>query len=234
MLCWDLCCGWWHRSSYGTYILVLFSICLRLRWTRNPWTHSNELLSTTTQYTVRRFHLSFSPEPCRSSAISNYRCKPDWIPPTGLPSKSFFVFRLMLFKGDMGKLPAFRSELTNAVYVTSDISMAYFNKLSRGRQNDLVPLSKEKLWTAYLTIFLHKQSCLTASFNPAIEKFTEHGFFTKWTKDYTVANGMRNIDAPQILMLHQIQGIFHLCAGLYILAIIVFLVEIISVKWRRM
>lgn len=132
----------------------------------------------------------------------------------------------------VGKLPFNSSEWNKAVYVTTDVAKGYYNQISKDHFINLIPLSKKKLWTAYISFFMQKPSCLEGSFSAAITKFRIHGFIKKWIKDDTARN-LKLIDkSPLILKLEHIIGIFYMCSGLYFVAFITLLIEILLAKWH--
>lgn len=56
----------------------------------------------------------------------------------------------------MGILPSNRSEWNQAVYVTSEIAKYYFNRFTRDNFIERIPLSKDRLWTAYINFYMQK------------------------------------------------------------------------------
>lgn len=97
---------------------------------------------------------------------------------------------------------------------------------------ELIPLAKQRLWTAFLSIYLKKKSCFEPSFSAAIDRFAKHGLIVKWVRDFTATTYKKDDKIPQPLTLQQIQGIFLICMGFYIIAIIIFILEIV-INYRK-
>lgn len=140
------------------------------------------------------------------------------------------AFRVKIYP-NMGKLPLKKSELHDAVYTTTDISIGYFNMLSKGTLSDIVPVSKQQIITAFLTLIMRKNSCLTPSFDSLIDKVVTHGFIRKWINEIRMPLSMqKKKKLPQILTLNQVQGIFYICGVLYVVATVVFIWEYASYR----
>lgn len=133
----------------------------------------------------------------------------------------------------MGILPSNRNEWNQAVYVTSEIAKYYFNRFTRDNFIERIPLSKDRLWTAYINFYMPKTSCLERPFSDIIRKLIKHGLVRKYIMDYTDTTGSRPSERDQqILTLEHIQGIFYICFGLYSVAFIIFLFEVLIGRFQ--
>lgn len=137
----------------------------------------------------------------------------------------YLLFRLR-HRENLDGLPTNKHDWYKAVFITSDVAKGYYNKMSMDSFIESIPLSKQKLWTAYLTIHMQKTSCFRKPFSDLITKFHQHGLVRKWVLDYTVTNYKLNDKRPQVLRLEHIQGIFYMCFGLYVVACLIFLCEV--------
>lgn len=142
----------------------------------------------------------------------------------------FSIFRLRHFTGEMGKLPTSKDAYINTVYTTNDYSIAYYNHISRGLLNDMVPVSNKKIFTLSTTAYSAKHSCLLRFANEYIEQLLAHGLVAKWSNDHSsLKQGKTTHErAPEVLTLNQILGIFYICMGLYAMAIVIFAMELFS------
>lgn len=139
-----------------------------------------------------------------------------------------FLYRLK-HRPHTGELPSNKSEWNRAVYVTGKETQSYYNKFA----TEHIPLSKDRLWTAYLHFFMPKTSCFRSPFNGILRKFVQHGLVQKWINDYAATGSKMNNRDQQILKLEHIQGIFYICFGIYFVAFVVFLMELLLVYIRR-
>lgn len=117
------------------------------------------------------------------------------------------------------------------VYTTTDPVIAYYNKISHGELNKMVPVSNKKVLMVMATMYFRKHSCLVPTMNEHVGRFLAHGFVSKWLHD----NGFKlrkskNEREPQILTLDQVLGLFYICIGLYIISILLFIGELIAFK----
>lgn len=145
-----------------------------------------------------------------------------------------FFFHRLKYRKSMGKLPSDRSEWNKVVYVTSDLAKGYFNKFARDNFNEHIPISRDRLWMAYLRFYMPKTSCFRQPFSNIITKFIQHGLVRKWMMDYTTSSVKVNERGQSILKLEHIQGLFHICFGLYAMAFVVFLLEIFSAYFKSL
>lgn len=131
------------------------------------------------------------------------------------------------------RMPLTESEWYHAVYVTSDIAKGYYNKVSKGGFVERISISKEKLWTSYLSLYMSKTSCFNRPFNDIISIFIQHGFMQKWVLEYMVNHSTGKDNHSQILKLEHIEGIFYMCIGFYCVAFITFMCELWLGRFNR-
>lgn len=142
------------------------------------------------------------------------------------------IRRLKTFKGEIGRLPTDKSDYAGTVYTADDFSIGYYNKISRGKLNEMVPAAREKIWMVTLTMYFRKHSGLAATANGIIDQLITHGFVQKWKNDHKMSprQNIKEKD-PQILTLEQVQGVIFICLGLHVVATALFVLEMLSVKW---
>lgn len=130
----------------------------------------------------------------------------------------------------MGKLPTSKSGYIKTVYTTSENILVYYNKISRGQLNEIVPVANEEIWIVMPTMYFQKYSGFVPTMNLYIDRFIANGIISKWENDYTDVKRerMRSERVPQIMTLEQVHGVFYLCCGLYAIATVVFMVEVLS------
>lgn len=94
-------------------------------------------------------------------------------------SDDCFHCRLKRFHGDLGRLPISKKDYVRTVYTTTDYVIAYYNKISRGELNKMVPVTDKKVLIVMSTMYFRKHSCLVLTMNEHIEHFVAHGLVSK-------------------------------------------------------
>lgn len=87
----------------------------------------------------------------------------------------------------------------------------------------------------YSPVFIfQRKSAMTRLFNKQLQALQEFGLIDFWTKNRinTHAKSSKNIK-PSILQLKNILAAFQICAVMYSVSFIVFIFEVISVRFQR-
>lgn len=118
------------------------------------------------------------------------------------------------------------------VFVTSETMVGYFNM--QNYQRGIVDSSKEKIFSLPFAMYLKKHSCLTSTIDGHVQRLASNGFLAHWWKKYQDTRFLKNrlTKTPQILTMDQIQGIHYICFYLHIISIIIFLLELCSIKCK--
>lgn len=96
--------------------------------------------------------------------------------------------------------------------------------------------ASEIVFVFNLCIYLHRQSCLTQEINVNILNFQSNGLLQSWSKEFVDMSYLKErISAvPKVLTNEQLFGSYELLASGLIISIIVFIIELLSVKVPRM
>lgn len=77
-------------------------------------------------------------------------------------------------------------------------------------------------------IYFRKHSCLVRTFNRHMTVFISNGLIYHWEKQFKIVIDPVEKPGPKELSIDQISGVIQICAALYALCILIFLLEIIS------
>lgn len=141
-----------------------------------------------------------------------------------------FHFSIQLFNSSIAYYELLDDDSFNGVFITDDTVYPMYNKLNRRNPSHLFPVSKERIAYIYFVFYLRKHSCLTTSLNNHIKYLSSSGIINYYINMYKDAHFMKiqSHKMRQTLSLYQMQGIFLICAVLYLVAFITFLIELIS------
>lgn len=118
------------------------------------------------------------------------------------------------------------------VSISSDLSQKAFNL--KNSPNRRVAFTKDRIFM-YTPVFLfRKKSALVNVFNKQLEILRETGLIEHWIKNYIDERKMMSKQKePTTLQIDSIRAIFQICAIMYLISIVVFILELVSVKYRR-
>lgn len=128
------------------------------------------------------------------------------------------------------------SEFNGAV-LTTDVGISYYN-MQHFTTTGVVSSTKDRMFLLPFCIFFRKHSCLTEPITNQINRYTNSGLLEHWTSKYfqtrfvkVKAEEFEN-QQPQRLNIKQLLGGFIISSILLVAAVVVFLFEIMSKKFR--
>lgn len=123
------------------------------------------------------------------------------------------------------------SDIKGVVF-SSDLSQKSFNL--RNSPNRRLAFSKDRLFMYSPVFFFRKKSILTTEFNEQIQTLRETGLIEFWTKNFIDDRKPESKHTqPTKLKMKNILGAFQICGIMLLISVIVFLLEIISVKFQH-
>lgn len=80
-----------------------------------------------------------------------------------------------------------------------------------------------------IEMYFNKASFYLRPFNTQLQKFASNGLLQHWIDKYRHVEYRRTVSEklPAVLTYQQLEGIFYICGALYVMAIVVFILEII-------
>lgn len=112
----------------------------------------------------------------------------------------------------------------DGVVYLNDVTVNYFNKgLNSGRR---LGYTRDIVRPITPVFYFHKRSFLTQIFSQKIEICRESGLIAHWTAQYKRQGRKHEQRKPKKLDLSNIVGIVQISAVLYIIAFIVFMMEV--------
>lgn len=121
--------------------------------------------------------------------------------------------------------------MSQKAYLATDFTFSYTNLLSGGHFKELAATAPDGIDTAFQSIYFAKQSSLAAPINWHIANLHSNGMFTRWRIEYSdpyLYSRIRKM--PQILTMDQAEGIFYVCGSLHALAVLIFALELLSLR----
>lgn len=120
----------------------------------------------------------------------------------------------------------------NGVVLTSDISQKAFNLENLPHRR--LGFTKDRLFM-YSPVFLFRnKSMLTRVINKELQLLQETGLIEFWTKNYIDDRKPKSKQRqPSKLRMENIVAAFQICGIMYFISFIVFILEIISVRYHR-
>lgn len=123
-------------------------------------------------------------------------------------------------------------DATNAVVLTNTFSLKHFNLVFSPHKR--LGITKDRLIMYTAVFYFHKPSLLKNPFNKELQKYHEAGLIVHWTKtrlDYRRERS--NQRTPTKLKVENIFAAFQICALMYLISFIVFILEVISGRYPR-
>lgn len=118
------------------------------------------------------------------------------------------------------------------VIFTNDVSVHYFNFINKTSRR--IYSTRDAVRVNYPVFFFKKQSILLWMFNRKIEDCSESGLILHWKGKYNQNRRQKDKRGPKKLGIRVILAIMEICGTLYLVAFIVFLLEISSQKNIRL
>lgn len=114
---------------------------------------------------------------------------------------------------------------------TNDVSVNYFNLVYKPKPR--VDYTKDVIRTNAPVFYFNEHSILTRMFNRKMEICTESGLILHWTAQYENSRQIDKQRKPKKLSIHGILAMLEITAVLYLIAFIIFLMEILSHQHGR-
>lgn len=111
-----------------------------------------------------------------------------------------------------------------------DLSYKSFNMLHSPYRR--LGFTKDRLYMSTLVMYFHKPTVLKNIFNKEIWKHQEAGLIDFWIRNYTDDRNVKSAKMPSKLKIESISSIFIICAITYFISFVVFVLEVISVKFH--
>lgn len=124
----------------------------------------------------------------------------------------------------------------NGAVLTTDVGISYYNMM-HFKTTGVVSSTKDRLFLLPFCIFFRKHSCLNEPITKLINKYTNNGLLHHWTSQYFQTRFVKvnteefeDQPQPQRLSMKQLLGGFIISSILLVVALVVFVLEIISAK----
>lgn len=110
--------------------------------------------------------------------------------------------------------------------------LSYFNLHEMKKNGEYVSALRERIQSAPFCMYLQKNSFLLKPINDLISSLTANGIIDRLVKNFLYENCFKHytLFQPKSIKLMDIEGIFQICELLYIIAIIVFVIELLFVN----
>lgn len=132
----------------------------------------------------------------------------------------------------MDKIQKFHNNSNKAVLIESLFVLNYFNLVNY--PNGQLSFPKERLFIASYSMFFRKKSILKNLFNQEILEIAESGLKNYWISKYTDERKVQmNQRTSSQLHIENIIGVVQIGAIMYVICLIVFILEVISVRHPR-
>lgn len=119
----------------------------------------------------------------------------------------------------------------NGVIFTNDIIANYFNFVNKTAH---FSMTRDIARLNYPVFFFHQRSILIWMFNRKIEASIESGLITYWTAQYNHIIKTKEKKGPKKLGIMGIMAMLEICAVMYLIAFVVFLMEFFSQQNMRL
>lgn len=119
------------------------------------------------------------------------------------------------------------------VFIGAADTVGFHNNLHH-KTGILIP-AKQRIFLLPIVFFFEKYSCLTPAFSSKIELLNSGGLIQLWRRIYQrmpVTHREEKDTEPRQLSLEQVGGIFVIAAWAYGVCLVVFLIELLSMRIR--
>lgn len=119
---------------------------------------------------------------------------------------------------------------TNVVVYSTKVCELHYNS-----NNPSSPLAatKDHLYMLPLIFLFRKTSPLAVEFNRQLQLLQETGLIGFWFRNITSSSKSNETRDPKKLEMTSILAAFQICAAMYIVSVLVFILELVSVKSKR-
>lgn len=112
------------------------------------------------------------------------------------------------------------------------MSLKYFNLVNSPHRR--LGYTKDRLFMYAPVIYFRKRSILKEVFNEQLQRIREAGVTQYWIKKYIDDRKTKpNHRAPKKLQIKSILAAFEICIFMYFISFIVFILELLSTRYRR-
>lgn len=118
---------------------------------------------------------------------------------------------------------------TNVVAFTSDLCLLSHN---HEHSNHRLASTKDRVFMYSPTFLFRKLSPLVAEFNKQLQSLQETGLIDYWIRNNTDTRKSTANITPTKLKMTSISAIFQLCGAMYAVSFVVFILEVLSVRFR--
>lgn len=119
----------------------------------------------------------------------------------------------------------------DVIYI-NELTTQYFNYMNAPQQ---LGYTKDRIFTVPAVFLFKKYSRLQIPFNHLIRMYEKFGLIAHWSRQYT-DNFKRKFKhergIPPKLKLHNVQAVFEICGYLYVFSLFIFLLEILSLRFK--
>lgn len=120
---------------------------------------------------------------------------------------------------------------TDSVAMSNDLLQKAYNLKHPDRR---LAFTKDRLFMYSPVFIFQRKSAMTRLFNEQLQALQEFGLIHFWTKNRINTHEKRSKNIkPSILELKNILAAFQICAVMYSVSFIVFMLEVISVRFQR-
>lgn len=123
-----------------------------------------------------------------------------------------------------------RDDTFRGVYLTSRNTINY-ESVQHIRQSKVLS-AKEQVQLLQMSILIQKHSCLKESFDYQILHFRSSGLIEYWLKSFSKTIKDIEDKKPKKLNIDQFIGIIKICAALYAFSFLVFIMELMTLKYE--
>lgn len=132
------------------------------------------------------------------------------------------------------KLEEFHDSGIDGVILVNRISWKHFNLLHSPLRR--LEFSTDQLFMYSPAFFFNKKSALRSVFNDELRKLRESGMVDHWINRYIEDHKtkLKTNQEPVKLKIGNIAAIFYVCISMYVVSFIVFICELLSVRYGYM
>lgn len=148
-----------------------------------------------------------------------------------LPIFFLIIFRLIYIEAEFcSLLPKLYNNDTSAVAYSTKLCLLSYNLENPEHR---LAGTKDHLHMFPSIFFFRKTSPLVVEFNRQLQLLQESGLIDYWIKNITNPRKSNEKREPTKLKMTSILAVFQFCGAMYIISIIVFILELISMKSKR-
>lgn len=126
----------------------------------------------------------------------------------------------------------FHDSDVKGVLFTNQISVDYFNQIQYPNRH--LGFTKNRLFSQNSVFYIQRNSIWRRAFDKKLEYFDEAGFIKQLVNSYLNNRGIQSFhdNKPHELEMVNIFAAFEICFFVYVISLIVFILEVISNRYR--